>query len=139
LNPEEFIAVAKTLSTLDDTEAMRRTAFGRIYYGLFNLVRDDFDRAGITGPDDRNIHAALPRWLRNCGLEGAAPLGSELDDFMGLRRNSDYDLEWDPPNRANLKMQLVAAGTFVTRFRALKRPELYAAVRAYRKLIGERS
>ena len=86
------------------TRAARiRTAYGRLYYGLFLSIREAIvARHGV--PPRRVEHGALISHLQHSTLDGAVrKLGREMQKLYSLRRQADYELAPAPQVRAQLE------------------------------------
>jgi hypothetical protein len=85
-----FLIVARTLS-LGPTEAHRRTAAGRAYYGLFLECQDALARWGPALPSQTSVH-------RDVRLRFMIPRHAELfainlvlESLSRLRTRADYE------------------------------------------------
>jgi hypothetical protein len=116
-DPVEFLAVARGLidergsgAEFRDTRAARvRTAYGRAYYALYLLVREELVHR----------HHILPRQLHHGAVytnlqspRAASPvrqLGRELQRLYTLRQKADYELAPDAGWEAQLENERAAA------------------------------
>ena len=87
----QFFAVAESLvsdARREDglREARLRTAYGRLYYGLYLIVRDMLIRKhGVPAP--RLGHGALSGFLQHSRLaDDVRKIGRELERLYALRR-----------------------------------------------------
>lgn len=111
----QFFAVAESLvsdARREDglREARLRTAYGRLYYGLYLIVRDMLIRKhGVPAP--RLGHGALSGFLQHSRLaDDVRKIGRELERLYALRRVSDYVLDLDGTTRRSLENPDVARG-----------------------------
>lgn len=91
MNPEEFLVVAEQLAK-QPSEASKRSAISRAYYGVFHLARELIESCGVKVARSAEGHAIVMRCLQNCGLEKLARAGSMLDSLRSIRNKADYDL-----------------------------------------------
>jgi len=94
-DPTDFLTVARDLGASDraaTTPARLRTAFGRAYYALFLLVREEISSRHHIHYR-RLPHGAVYTHLQSprAGQE-VRELGRELQRMYTLRQNADYEL-----------------------------------------------
>lgn len=91
MNPEEFLVVADHLAS-QPSEASKRSAISRAYYGVFHLARELIESCGVKVARSAEGHGVVLRCLQNCGMEKLARAGSMLDSLRSIRNKADYDL-----------------------------------------------
>jgi hypothetical protein len=103
LHLADELAIESARSNAVTRAARIRTAYGRLYYGLFLAIREAIvGRHGV--PARRIEHGALISHLQHSMLDGAVrKLGRELQKLYGLRRHADYELAPAPHVRAQLE------------------------------------
>lgn len=95
MKPIEFYILGTSVATLAKSEAERRSAVGRIYYGLHHEACCRLFRAsGGTSylEPDGSRHAELIAKYRNAQNNVAQRVGNLLDQLRRLRSTADYDL-----------------------------------------------
>jgi len=131
--PAQFLTVARGLvierglaNAFRGTGAARvRTAYGRAYYALYLLVRNEIERR----------HHVRPRWLHHGAVythlqspragEQVRSLGRELQRMYTLRQKADYELDLLPEWEAQMEDEelaadlIAAAASWVARLPAL--------------------
>jgi hypothetical protein len=91
MNPDEFLDLAIKLSN-GPSEAERRTAVSRAYYGIFHLAHKLVTMCGVRLAVNE-AHAKLCHCLKSgCKNSDAQSAGSKLDTLRESRRRSDYEL-----------------------------------------------
>lgn len=99
LNPEEFITLGESI--IDDgsygLEARRRTAIGRIYYGLLHYIRIV---KHLTHIDIEHFHTDLIDKINDLDSR----LGNLLVNMKEHRTNADYYLNIKPNLNSFLKI-----------------------------------
>ena len=81
-------------------EAKLRSAIGRLYYGVFNLLIDRFLNCG-NGKLDFHLKQSLRNnddthyALKNCISKTNSSMRTHIDKLRALRNFCDYDLEKD--------------------------------------------
>lgn len=92
MNPDDFLDLAIRLSNCH-SEAERRTAVSRAYYGLFHLAHRLVSRCGISLPINE-AHSKLCHCLTSGSANvDAQAAGSKLNTLRESRRQADYDLD----------------------------------------------
>lgn len=86
MRPEAFHDLARRLAR-QQSEAARRTAVSRAYYGAFLYLRDLFSQDVVPPPGAR-IHGWVQAALRSSDPEAALA----LQTLRQLRNASDYDI-----------------------------------------------
>jgi uncharacterized protein (UPF0332 family) len=91
MDGKEFLNLAQRLSQ-GRSEAEWRSASSRAYYAVFHAARDLLAGGGFLVPRGEQAHSYL--WLRlsNCGDDGLAEAGVQLNDLRRHRNRADYDL-----------------------------------------------
>ena len=99
MRPLDFYRAGVALADVASTESLRRTAVGRLYYGLHHEACCRYFRKNPGAPPlDRNRrHAQLADRYRNSPEPAAQQIGRRLNDMARLRREADYELV--PPLR----------------------------------------
>ena len=99
MRPLDFYRAGVALAAGASTESLRRTAVGRLYYGLHHEACCRYFRKNPGAPPlDRNRrHAQLADRYRNSPEPAAQQIGLRLSDMAQLRREADYELV--PPLR----------------------------------------
>ena len=99
MRPLDFYHAGVALADVATTESLRRTAVGRLYYGLHHEACCRYFRENPGAPPlDRNRrHAQLADRYRNSPEPAAQQIGRRLNDMARLRREADYELV--PPLR----------------------------------------
>jgi uncharacterized protein (UPF0332 family) len=91
MNPEDFIAVAKVLAA-DATEAHRRSAVSRAYYGAFHVVLYFLHSLGVLFPKAASAHEKVAYCLQNAD-NAVLKAGRKLASLREMRNTADYRLE----------------------------------------------
>jgi uncharacterized protein (UPF0332 family) len=86
-----FLAVARALSQ-GPTEAHRRTAAGRAYYGLFLECRDALLRWGISLPSQSSVHRDVRLRFTIPGHAELFAINLVLEALSRLRTRADYEI-----------------------------------------------
>ena len=99
LNPEDFITLGKTMIEDDSygLEARRRTAIGRIYYGLLHYIRII---KHLTYIDTEHLHTDLIDKITDLDTK----LGNFLVTMKEFRTKADYNLNKKPNLDSFLKV-----------------------------------
>ena len=99
MRPLDFYRAGVALAAGATTESLRRTAVGRLYYGLHHEACCRYFRNNPGAPPlARNgRHAQLADMYRNSPEPVAKDIGRHLSDMAQLRREADYELV--PPLR----------------------------------------
>ena len=99
MRPLDFYHAGVALADVATTESLRRTAVGRLYYGLHHEACCRYFRKNPGAPPlDRNRrHAQLADRYRNSPEPAAKDIGKHLSDMIQLRSEADYELV--PPLR----------------------------------------
>ena len=99
MRPLDFYRAGVALADIASTESLRRTAVGRLYYGLHHEACCRYFRKNPGAPPlDRNRrHAQLADRYLNSPEPAAQQIGRRLNDMARLRREADYELV--PPLR----------------------------------------
>jgi len=99
MNPEEFIILGEALIDDDsyDLEARRRTAIGRIYYGLLHYIRLVKQ---LTYIDTEHLHTDLIDKINDLDTT----LGTMLVNMKEFRTIADYYLNKKPDLNSFLKI-----------------------------------
>ena len=99
MRPLDFYHAGVALADVATTESLRRTAVGRLYYGLHHEACCRYFRKNPGAPPlDRNRrHAQLADRYRNSPEPAAQQIGRRLSYMAQLRREADYELV--PPLR----------------------------------------
>ena len=107
-DPATFIQVARDLSRqargapAPIRSARIRTAYGRLYYGLFLAVREELARRHFISP--RRVRHDLASRLQHSALgRQARELGREMQRLYNLRRQADYEISPPPLVSAELE------------------------------------
>jgi hypothetical protein len=135
MNAEEFLDLAVKLSGRP-TEAERRTAVSRAYYGAFHVALALVsDKCGVTLPIDE-AHKKICFCLKGSKHALAEAAGRQLDSLRTARRIADYELT--NPQPANARWASIQIGLMqqaVDNLAACSRPsavdEVAAGVRRY--------
>lgn len=109
-DPAEFLTVARRLAEagphLGAPPARLRTAFGRVYYALYLLVREELSRR-YRIPHRHLPHGAVYTHLQSPRASGRVrELGRDLQRMYRLRQTADYELA--PDAEANRQLEDVA-------------------------------
>jgi hypothetical protein len=98
--PVQFIDLAHELARGELRAASpatrARTAYGRLYYGLFLTVRRILmERHGLSSRQVR--HGPLYRWLQHSSVHAPLrKLGRDMERLYALRQKADYELDAAP-------------------------------------------
>jgi|ERR1019366_9775804 hypothetical protein len=87
----EFIDLAADILA-GQTEAHRRGAVGRAYYGLMLECRDALRRWGIKQPPRDNVHPFVRLRFSYAAHSDLMSISWVLDRLVQLRNRADYDL-----------------------------------------------
>jgi hypothetical protein len=132
MDPATFLTVAD-LFQASSFEAERRTAIGRSYYALYNVVLSTLSSQGISFSHTGNDHRQLVEYLFSCGHRQAAHIGSALRDLRVWRNNSDYEMHVviDVPQS---QLAYAKAKQAVDRFNRLPAVDLETMVQAMKRI-----
>jgi hypothetical protein len=86
-----FLKVARQLLA-GGSEASRRSATGRAYYGLLHECRDSLYRWGIAMPPRENVHSFVRLRFIFAADPGLKEIGGRIEKLVKLRNRADYDL-----------------------------------------------
>ncbi len=95
MDPLAFLDVAALLTGQQanpSEEARSRSAIGRAYYALYNVVIYEFFKLGINLRRDPQAHTRAYRYLLNSGIPEAKGAGKVLDDLREDRNDADYEM-----------------------------------------------
>ena len=106
-DPAEFLTVAHGLTEAgpqpEAAVARLRTAFGRVYYALYLLVREELSRRHRI-PYRHLPHGAVYTHLQSPRASGRVrELGRDLQRMYRLRQTADYELAPDPVAKGQLE------------------------------------
>ena len=88
----DFLTVALNLYP-STSEAERRTAVGRSYYALYNLLHEELLKLGVPLQRKPEDHGDLVYYLTRCPPLGpAATIGQALNDLRRDRNTADYEM-----------------------------------------------
>lgn len=140
MNPREFHVLASTLAA-GGTPAESRAAISRAYYAAFNVGAELLRGMGFSLGKGAAAHGEIQRCLANSGNLEVAAVASELNALHSQRIRADYQLDrTDVENKRNAVEIARQAGMMIQSlddaFRGSRRPELEAAIRAWRKANG---
>jgi uncharacterized protein (UPF0332 family) len=91
MRSDEFLVLAVELVAAG-SEARRRTAVSRAYYGAFHSAKELLTAAGITLPDTAEAHRKMQMCLKESRVEDARRAGDKLELLRGQRNRADCDL-----------------------------------------------
>ncbi len=91
MDPVDFLDIAARFWP-SASEAERRTAIGRSYYALYNLVLDSLSSHDIKFQRAGRDHELLVYYLTTCPDPNAAKIGAALRDLRVQRNLADYDM-----------------------------------------------
>lgn len=132
MDPVAFLEVANQLQS-SLSEAERRTAIGRSYYALYNVLRSTLENHAVQFARNRNSHALLKDYLVNCGHQVAQQLGLTLDTLRLLRNQADYEMH-TTINRQQSQLAYVQARQAVDRFKALTSTDMQTIIAAIKAI-----
>ncbi|WP_345993358.1 hypothetical protein [Sulfurimonas sp. HSL-1716] len=106
----KFIELAKQLHAEREVdtslyEAKVRTSIGRLYYGVFNLLKDRFLNCGkFRSKDKASLQEDDAHYtLKNCISNTEPTMRTHIDKLRILRNLCDYDLEVDVAKELTIK------------------------------------
>ena len=99
MRPLDFYRAGVALAAAASTESLRRTAVGRLYYGLHHeaCCRYFRENPGARPLDRNRRHVQLADRYKNSPEYVAKDIGEHLSDMIRLRSEADYELV--PPLR----------------------------------------
>lgn len=119
MNPRDFLTVADRLKS-STSEAERRTAVGRAYYALYNVLYEALRSQNVPLPQGQQAHQAhraVVHYLTRCPNRSASGVGMTLNGLRQERNAADYDM--GPAVDTNRsKTAYVRASHAVTKFDA---------------------
>jgi hypothetical protein len=128
-DPAEFLTIARELAEAGPragtTPARLRTAFGRVYYALYLLVREELTRR-YSIPYRHLPHGAVYTHLQSPRVSGRVrELGRDLQRMYRLRQKADYELAPDATVKGELEdAELVGSLARLAEERAKALPQL---------------
>lgn len=91
-NWEEYINFAKALMSATASEAAKRSAVSRSYYGAFILARNlATERGWVTGSRDNSVHRDVINYYINHPTRKVKQIGTNLDRLRNSRNIADYE------------------------------------------------
>lgn len=98
LNPEEFITLGEAIISDENygLEARKRTAIGRIYYGIMHYIRV---KEQLFHIDLEDFHTKLINAINDLDTK----LGNHLQSLKSFRTDADYYLNKKPDINSFLK------------------------------------
>jgi uncharacterized protein (UPF0332 family) len=100
MKPREFVTFASKLFVLQpDSAACCRSAISRAYYGVYHSAREFLDGLGVRTRSGISEHLYLQRLLKESQVGEAIELGQLLDNLHQSRKEADYELTNDRPER----------------------------------------
>src|SRR5262245_12948177 len=126
MDPITFLDVAAQLQS-SSSEAERRTAIGRSYYALYNVLRSTLEAQAVPFTQGVEDHRHLTEYLLRCGHRGAARIGTTLRDLRRLRNEANYEMH-TIINRQQSQLAYVQARQAVDRFKALTSTDMQTII-----------
>jgi uncharacterized protein (UPF0332 family) len=125
MKPYEFFAFASKLFVSHPPSApCSRTIISRAYYGAYHAARQLLDDLGIRSKSGISEHLYLQRLFKESQVEEAIELGQLLDNLHQSRKDADYDLGSDQPEkRGQVQACLERAVEAISRVTALSSDE----------------
>src|SRR5438128_7543327 len=96
MNPGEFVDFASMLAdSAGSGPAGYRSAVSRAYYSAFLIARGliEVDLSIRCKSGTLSAHEVVQRFLTNCKVPEAQPLGQLLANLHEHRKSSDYDMD----------------------------------------------
>jgi hypothetical protein len=90
MDAKDYISVAHDLCRTG-AEAHWRTAANRAYYAAMLVIRDAFQRWGLSPPSQSLVHQLVRQRLFTSRDADVKTIGRLLDELRHLRRLADYD------------------------------------------------
>lgn len=141
MDPRQFLDVAALLSgdaPSAPDEARYRSAVGRAYYGLYNVVAGKLANLGFSLAFDPSGHTKACRYLTQTGIAQAVQVGKTLDSLREERNKADYIMHAAGFTQALAQSACRRAQAALESFTTLDFGALKKAVEEYLKKIGER-
>jgi hypothetical protein len=132
MDPATFLTVADRFQA-SPSEAERRTAIGRSYYALYNVVLRTLSSQGIPFSNTGNDHRQLVDYLFRCGHRQAARIGGALRDLRVARNESDYNMD-HVIAVAQSQLAYRNAKNAVDRFNSLTPAELQSIIQSMKRV-----
>jgi uncharacterized protein (UPF0332 family) len=151
MNPRRFIELAREMVTRSHggpgtaTEAEKRSAISRAYYGAFHVAVECLASLGIEATQSSHSHVVVRNGLNNCGDPDIELVGADLTTLYTNRLRADYRLG-DRTISANADQMTTLAEKVVAeldnhqrswRADASKREALATAILAWAKSAGQ--
>lgn len=144
MKPHEFVSFAsKLFVSQPDSPACCRSVISRAYYGAYHDARGFLDGLGIRTKSGISEHLYLQRLLKESQVDQAIELGQLLDNLHQSRKEADYDLANDrPERRGQVQACVVRAMDILSRIESIAaNPDLTGRIQngiaAYKKKIND--
>lgn len=131
-NPTDFLTIANRFQS-SGSEAERRTAVGRSYYAVYNLLIGALSKEGVHFEENADDHRMLVYYLIGSKVREAERAGEALKYLRNSRNDADYDMEKDI-NVQQSKFTFERANSTVTQFQALDSTRIKKLAEAIRHL-----
>src|SRR5438874_568743 len=126
MDPITFLDVAAQLQS-SLSEAERRTAIGRSYYALYNVLRSTLEAQAVPFTQGVDDHRRLTEYLFRCRHRAAARIGATLRDLRILRNEADYEMGITV-TRQQSQFAYAQARQAVDRFKALTSTDMQTII-----------
>ncbi len=93
-DPTDFLKIANRYHA-SPLESERRTAIGRSYYAVYNLLIGKLSKEGVLFKENATDHGTLVYYLVNSKVLEAQKAGGALKDLRNDRNDADYRMEKD--------------------------------------------
>jgi len=140
MDPRDFLDVALLLSgEAKDApgEAKYRSAVGRAYYALHNVVTQVLAEIGFNLRRDPSGHAKASRYLVNSKLPDAIQVGKILESLRDERNEADYNMTAPGFEQRAAVSACLRAKTAVDALARVNLQDLKSAITEYLRQIGE--
>jgi uncharacterized protein (UPF0332 family) len=140
MDPRQFLEVAAFLTgeaTAAPEEARYRSAVGRSYYGLYNVITAELAALGFSLKFDPSSHTKAYRYLTQTKVAHALEAGKILDSLREERNKADYNMGGGGFTQAQAQSANKRARAALESFAKVDRQALKKAIEEYRRMVGE--
>lgn len=140
MDPRDFLDVALLLcGQAKDApgEAKHRSAVGRAYYSLHNVVTQVLAELGFNLRRDPSEHTKTSRYLVNSGLPAARQVGKFLESLRDERNEADYNMTAPGFDQRLAVFACLRAKTAMDTLAGVNPQDLKSGITAYLRQIGE--
>jgi len=109
MNPDDFLSLATRLAS-GNSEAEKRSAVSRAYYGVFHCARLLIvEECEVTFPETAEAHTKIAICLQHSGNLELQTAGAEINTFRATRNKADYSLSdqrFDSPKFIQVQLEI---------------------------------